>query len=54
VDLYRHFYYNTVWQVLEERYNAAGSTSTAATDVRTQYVWDIRYIDAPPQRKAEK
>ena len=53
-DVAYDYYYNTAWQVLEKRYDAFGSASAAATDVRTQYVWDIRYIDAPPQRKAEK
>ena len=44
------YYYNEGWQVLEERYEAAGSATTAATDVRTQYAWDPRYIDAPAVR----
>jgi RHS repeat-associated protein len=34
------YYYNTNWQVLEERKN--GSRNSYA-----KYVWDLRYIDAP-------
>ena len=35
---------------IDPTYDAAGDASTAATDVRTQYVWDVRYIDAPVLR----
>jgi len=46
---------NAAWQCLEERYNGsvAGKT-TVATAVKTQYVWDIRYIDAPVCRDEDK
>jgi RHS repeat-associated protein len=37
------YYYNTNWQVLEERKN--GSRTAYA-----KYVWDLRYIDAPVLR----
>jgi RHS repeat-associated protein len=37
------YYYNESWQVLETRKNAD-------TDPLEQYVWDIRYIDAPVLR----
>jgi len=42
------YYYNTDWQVLEERfYDGEDPETTVATDVTCQYVWDTRYIDAP-------
>ena len=42
------YYYNTSWQVLEERfYDGEDPETTVATDVTCQYVWDPRYIDAP-------
>jgi RHS repeat-associated protein len=37
------YYYNTSWQVVEERKNGS-------SDPLAQYVWDIRYIDAPVLR----
>ncbi|MFO8014309.1 MAG: RHS repeat-associated core domain-containing protein [Phycisphaerae bacterium] len=37
------YYYNTGWQILEVRRNAD-------TDPYKQYVWDLRYIDAPVLR----
>jgi RHS repeat-associated protein len=54
-------YYNEGWQVLEERTenfaslgeyppNASGARGTVTDDVKVQYVWDIRYIDAPVLR----
>jgi len=39
------YYYNTDWQVLEERFST--TTGSPATNVTCQYVWDPRYIDAP-------
>jgi len=45
------YYYNTSWQVIEERYNGSvGDKTTAATQEKAQYVWDTRYIDAPVVR----
>src|SRR4030042_3815330 len=54
-------HYNERWQVLEERTenfaslgeyppDASGARGTLAEDVKVQYVWDIRYIDAPVLR----
>ncbi len=37
------YYYNTSWQVVEER-------KDGSSDPLAQYVWDIRYIDAPVLR----
>jgi len=42
-DVTCDYYYNTGWQVLEVRRNAD-------TDPYKQYVWDLRYIDAPVLR----
>jgi len=46
------FYYNQSWQVLEERKapnlaSLASATSTVAGTPYAQYLWDLRYIDAP-------
>ena len=50
------FYYNSSWQVLEERKAtgvAAGSKDTPAANAKFQYVWDICYIDAPVLRNGD-
>jgi len=44
-NYYYHFYYNQQWQTLEVRKN-----NPADGDPERQYVWDIRYIDAPVVR----
>jgi RHS repeat-associated protein len=54
------FYYNESWQVLEERRQAfetlgtdgtsGGARGTLAGPTYAQYVWDLRYIDAPVLR----
>jgi RHS repeat-associated protein len=44
------YYYNTSWQCLEERAQTVASDTAVATAVKVQYVWDIRYIDAPVLR----
>ena len=49
------YYYNTSWQVLEERYSdgsdgngiTTANKGTPVTDVRCQYIWSPRYIDTP-------
>jgi hypothetical protein len=42
------YHYTAGWQVIEERISSAQSTEDAvATDVKYQYVWDLRYIDSP-------
>jgi len=45
-DVTYDYYYNEAWQCLEERKTPAGGSTT----VYAQYVWDIRYIDAPVLR----
>jgi RHS repeat-associated protein len=48
------FYYNESWQVLEERKESFESLElahgTVAVNAYAQYLWDIRYIDAPVLR----
>ena len=45
------YYYNAAWQVLEERLaTAQANEDPPATAIKCQYVWDIRYIDAPVLR----
>jgi RHS repeat-associated protein len=55
------YYYNEGWQCLEERTgshaslgeyppNESGARGTVATTVKVQWLWDIRYIDAPVLR----
>jgi len=47
------YYYNEAWQVLEERFAEdvdEADKDDPATTMRCQYVWDIRYIDAPVVR----
>ncbi len=42
------YYYNEGWQVLEERtVSNLTDPETVAEDPHVQYVWDVRYIDAP-------
>ncbi len=50
VDIYRHFFYNSSWQIVETR--KATSEQGENTQPETlkpeyQYVWSLRYIDAP-------
>ena len=45
------YYYNEGWKCLEERTAAnQEDKDTVAASARYQYVWDIRYIDAPVLR----
>ncbi len=40
----RHYYYNAAWQVVQvDMWSGEGPT----VSVHKQYVWDLRYIDAP-------
>jgi RHS repeat-associated protein len=42
------FYYNEAWQCLEERKaTAQADKETVATAAKVQWLWDVRYIDAP-------
>ena len=47
VDSYRHFYYNTSWQILETRQTASAAAAPDQEDPEYQYVWSLRYIDTP-------
>ena len=42
-----HFYYNAAWQVLETR---EGAGEPENLQPKVQYVWSLRYIDAPVLR----
>ena len=54
------YYYNESWQVLEERRQvfenlgtdgtSGGARGTVAANAYAQYIWDLRYIDAPVLR----
>jgi len=47
------YYYNEAWQVLEERFAEdvdEADKDDPATTMRCQYIWDIRYVDAPVVR----
>ena len=48
------YYYSTSWQVLEEYAETVAGETTVADDLKIQYVWDIRYIDAPVCRDEDK
>jgi len=39
IDLYRHFYYNNAWQILETRTSAAENTEPEGLQPEEQYVW---------------
>ena len=43
------YYYTNAWQIIEERSDTvtAANKDVPVTDVKYQYVWDVRYIDAP-------
>jgi hypothetical protein len=45
------YYYNESWQVLEERFGLEQTDKDdVATAVKVQWLWDMRYIDAPVLR----
>ena len=46
VDKYRHFFYNTSWQLLETRLSASENTAPDELHLEYQYVRSLRYIDA--------
>jgi len=45
-DTYRQFYYNAAWQVVETRSDDE-DTEPEELQPEYQYVWSVRYIDAP-------
>ncbi len=44
------FHFNESWQALDERFHVTSDKRQVASDVHVQYLWDIRYIDAPVLR----
>jgi len=51
------YYYNTSWQVVEERFDEIDDddeTGIVATEPKFQYVWSLRYIDTPVLRDENK
>jgi len=46
VDHYRHFFYNSGWQILETRKATSENTGPETLQPEVQYVWSLRYIDA--------
>lgn len=51
------YYYSESWQVFEERFAndvSSQNKDTPATAAKYQYVWDMRYIDAPVCRDEDK
>jgi len=49
VDHYRHFYYNSGWQILVPRKATSENTAPETLKPEFQYVWSPRYIDAPAE-----
>ena len=50
IDVYRHFYYNNQWQLLETRTSTAENTEPEGLQPECQFVWSVRYIDSPVLR----
>jgi RHS repeat-associated protein len=44
------YHYNEAWQCLEQRYGEGQAKETVPDTPNVQYLWDIRYIDAPVLR----
>ncbi|MCX5647516.1 MAG: RHS repeat-associated core domain-containing protein [Planctomycetota bacterium] len=49
-DEFRHFYYNAGWQILETRLSTSENTEPQTLQPEYQYVWSLRYMDAPVLR----
>ena len=49
-DAYRHFFYNSGWQILETRRSESENDPPESENPEVQYVWSERYIDAPVLR----
>ena len=54
VDAYRHFYYSKRWQVIETRSTDDNEYEPETLNPEYQYVWSLRYIDAPILRDENK
>ena len=52
IDGWHDYYYNSAWQVLEVRRDT--TQGQQAPVLRHQYVWSVRYIDAPVLRDENK
>jgi hypothetical protein len=49
-DSFRHFYYTFGWQLLETRLSESENDEPEDIQPEYQYVWSMRYIDAPVLR----
>jgi len=49
-DSFRHFYYTFGWQLLETRLSTSENTEPQTLQPEYQYVWSVRYMDAPVLR----
>jgi len=50
IGTYEHFFYNRGWQVMEMRRSTVENTGPESLQPEYQYVWSLRYIDAPVLR----
>ena len=46
VDVWRHYFYNAAWQVVETRVAGTSGAGPEGVAPEVQYVWSERYIDA--------
>ncbi len=46
IDSYVHYYHNSAWQILETRQSDTQSAQPETLQLKHQYVWSQRYIDA--------
>jgi len=44
------YHYNEAWQCLEQRYGQGRAKETVPDTPNVQYLWDVRYVDAPVLR----
>ena len=49
-DEYQHFFYTFGWQLLETRLSESENTGPETLQPEYQYIWSVRYIDAPVLR----
>ncbi len=55
VDLWRHFFYDVSWRLLETRKSTSAENDQPENlNPEYQYVWSPRYIDAPILRDENK
>jgi RHS repeat-associated protein len=47
IDAYVHSFYHPAWQELETRRSTSENTGPESLQPQYQYVWSLRYIDAP-------